>query len=71
MTFIEEIADQLARTVIAQMEQTGDEALPKEVARMLATSSPTTEEAFNTAMRVRLAESRARKVIADRATFQG
>lgn len=70
MTLIEQVADQLARDVLLQMEQTGDETLPRKVADMLATSSPTTEEAFNTALRVRIAEQRARALLARHAAGQ-
>lgn len=66
MGITEDIADKLAQDVIRQMDQTGDQDLAKEVAKTLGTSSTTTEEAFNTAMRVRLAETRARALMAKR-----
>lgn len=66
MGITEDIADKLAQDVIRQMEQTGDEDLAKDIAKTLGTSSATTEEAFNTAMRVRLAETRARRLMVKR-----
>lgn len=63
MSTAEDLADALARDTLEVMERTGDEGLPDEIANSLGASSPTTEEAFRTAMRVRLAECRARRLL--------
>jgi len=62
----EELADQLARETIAAAEQLGDENLIAEVAKVIGVASTTTQEAFMTAIRVRLSEVRARKFLAER-----
>ncbi|NNF72470.1 MAG: hypothetical protein HKN02_09790, partial [Rhodobacteraceae bacterium] len=46
-------------------EKTGDEGLIRRVADALATSSPTMEERFMTAVRIRRAELRARALLAE------
>jgi hypothetical protein len=60
MGVIEDMGDQLARDVIAAMEEIGDERLHDKVARVLLDASPTMQEAFLTAYRVRVAEKRGR-----------
>jgi len=62
----ENLADKLAQDVIKASEETGDEQLIDEIARALGTSSPTTEEMFRTFVRVRLAEQRARRLLAQK-----
>ncbi|EPX86201.1 hypothetical protein ruthe_01011 [Rubellimicrobium thermophilum DSM 16684] len=66
MGVIEDLADALARDVIAAAEELGDEQLIAEIGSVLGASSPTTQEAFMTSVRVRLAERRARRVLAER-----
>lgn len=61
----EDLADALARDVIAAMDELGDDRFYEKVSRMLADSSPTTQEAFMMAVRVRLAERRARRFLED------
>lgn len=61
-----EIADQLARDVMKQMQETGDEDLAREVSKVLASTSVPTEEAFNSAIRAFTADDRARAVLAKR-----
>ncbi len=65
MGITEDLADSLAKDVIAAEEKLGSEedALAKEIATVIGASSTTTQEAFLTAMRVRRAEARARKVL--------
>lgn len=60
---VQQLADALAKDTIAASLKLGDEDLVNEVAQVLATTSPTTEEAFRTAARVRLAEARARQYL--------
>ncbi len=66
MSTREELADALAHDVIEAMEATGHEKLWEEVAKEIGITSPTTQEAFVTAMRIRLAERRGRKFLEER-----
>lgn len=54
------LADALAKDTIAAAEKLGDDELVSEVAQVIGATSPSTEEAFRTAARVRMAEARAR-----------
>jgi hypothetical protein len=63
MGVIEDMGDQLARDVIAAMEETGDERLHEKISKVLLDASPTMQEAFLTAYRVRVAEMRGRKFL--------
>lgn len=62
----EELADRLAQDVIAAAEELGDDQLIAEVSKVIGAASTTTQEAFMTAIRVRLSEARARKYLAQR-----
>lgn len=62
----EEVAEALAQDVLRQMEDTGDDALVRDVRQVLGSTSVPTEEAFNAAMRVHTADRLARKLMADR-----
>jgi len=62
----EELADRLACDVIEAADLMDDESLAAEIARLMGASSTTMEEAFMTAVRVRLAEKRGRKFLEDR-----
>lgn len=66
MSITEDLADRLARDVIEAAELMADETLVADIAKVMAASSTTTEEAFLTAVRVRLAEKRGRKFLEDR-----
>ncbi|QQA44685.1 hypothetical protein [Pelagovum pacificum] len=63
MSFSEEVANRLAEDVIQVMEKLGEPRLHEEIAKSLGASSQTTEEAFRTAIRVLLAERRARDLL--------
>lgn len=63
MGVVEDMGDQLARDVIAAMEETGDERLHEKISKVLLDASPTMQEAFLTAYRVRVAEQRGRKFL--------
>lgn len=65
-SLMEEIADALARDVLRAMEQIGDENLVTEVGRVIGSSSTTTQEAFMTAVRIRMSEQRARRLLAEK-----
>ncbi|CUH65779.1 MAG: hypothetical protein VX083_12865 [Pseudomonadota bacterium] len=66
MGVTEDLADALAKDTIEAAEATGDERLIDEVAKQLGASSQTTQEAYMTAVRVRLAEKRARSFLQDK-----
>ncbi|MYM53966.1 hypothetical protein [Thalassovita mangrovi] len=66
MSVAEDLADALARDTIEAAEALNDDLLIDQVAKQLGASSQTTQEAFMTAVRVRLAEKRARKFLEGR-----
>ncbi len=53
---IEEVADGLAKRASDYLERTGDDTVEARMAAELGASSPTLQEAFTTAMRMRKAE---------------
>jgi hypothetical protein len=63
-TILETIADDFARDVLAAAEETGDEGIVDQVSKAIGQSSPTFQEAFNTAIRMRRAERRGREALA-------
>ena len=63
MAMLDDLADALARDVLAAMEELGDDRFFNDVSKVLSSSSPTLQEAFMTAVRVRLGEIRARKFV--------
>ena len=65
MGITEDLVDALAVDVIAAMDEMGDERFHERVSKVLLDLSPTTQEAFMMSMRVRLAERRGRKFLAE------
>jgi hypothetical protein len=65
MSVVDDLADKLARDTIKAMDALGDENLPDQVANVLGASSPSSEEIFRAAVRIRLAERRARNFLND------
>ena len=63
MSVLEDMGDALAREVIAAMEELGDDRFYDKVSKVLLDASPTMQEAFLTAYRVRVAEKRGREYI--------
>lgn len=63
MAILDDAADKLAIKALDLEEKTGNETLVRKVADALASSSPTMEETFLTAVRIRRAERRALRVI--------
>ena len=63
MSVLDEMGDKLARDVIEAMEELGDERFFDKVSKVLLDASPTMQEAFLTAYRVRRAEQRGRAFI--------
>ncbi len=64
MSKMEELADELAVSALDLEEETDDETVIKKIAEALGSLSPTFEEVFNTAIRMRRAERRAKRLIA-------
>ncbi|MDU8944977.1 hypothetical protein [Ovoidimarina sediminis] len=63
MPKVEDLADDLAQRALDLEDETGDETVIKKVGDALASLSPTFEEAYNTAIRMRRAERRGLAVI--------
>ena len=63
MSMLEEIADGLAKRAMELIDKTGDENLERRITEEIGTSSPTLQEYFSTAMRIRKAELRALKLL--------
>ena len=63
MGVLEDLADKLAQDTLQAAEELGDETLVTRISEELGASSQTTQEAFNTAIRMRRAERRAREVL--------
>jgi hypothetical protein len=66
MGVTEDLADQLAQDALKAEEITGDDRIVDDLANMMGATSQTAEEAFLTAVRVRRANTKARKMLADR-----
>lgn len=66
MGITEDPADAVSRDTIAVAEKLGHDNLIAEVSKVLGASSTTTQEAFMTAVRVRLSEKRARAYLKER-----
>ena len=60
MSFIQELADELAKDVLESQEELGSDTFYEQVGRVLLTASPTLQEAYMTSIRIRLAERRGR-----------
>lgn len=58
MALLEDVADGLAKRAAKLAIQLGDETLERRIADEVGASSPTLQEAFLTAMRIRKAETR-------------
>lgn len=60
MGVIEDLGDALARDVLEALDELGDDRFYEKVGKVLLDASPTMQDAFMTAVRVRLAERRGR-----------
>jgi hypothetical protein len=58
MSVLDEVADGLAKRVTEMMTDANDDAMERRIAAEVGASSPTLQEAFTTAMRLRKAELR-------------
>jgi hypothetical protein len=63
MSFVDDLADALARDVLEVMDEMEDDRFYEKVSRVLAASSPTLQESFMTCIRIRLSERRGRKFL--------
>ena len=63
MAILQDLTERLAVDVVAAMDETGDDRLHDKMAKILLDASPTTQEAFMTAVRVILAERKGRKLL--------
>lgn len=63
MDLLEQVADALAKDVLAAVDQTGNEDLVEDIKKTIGASSTTLEEAFMTAIRIRRAEARGRVML--------
>lgn len=66
MGVLEDLADNLAQDALAAAEELGDDRLVADIAKQLGASSPTMEEAYLTAIRIRSSEIRARAFLTAR-----
>ncbi len=64
MAILEDVADGLAQKAMELMLRTGDQTIEKRIADEIGASSPTLQETFLTAMRIRKAEQRAMDLLA-------
>ncbi|MBT8416354.1 MAG: hypothetical protein KJO42_02855 [Silicimonas sp.] len=63
MPLLEDVADGMAKRAAELYVKTGDETLERRVAEEIGASSPTLQEAFQTAMRIRKAEARGHAIL--------
>ena len=63
MSVLDDMGDALARDVLAAMVELEDDKLADKMSKILLDASPTMQEAFLTAYRVRVAEMRGRKFV--------
>jgi len=66
-SYLERVAGELADLALADQASSGDENIVENIGEILGSSSQTLQEAYLTAVRVRRAEARARKLLSDRA----
>ncbi len=64
MAFVDTVAERLAEETFETAEELGQPELVEQVGRTLGESSPTLQEAFNTAIRYLRAEARAKAMLA-------
>ena len=63
MSALQTLADQLAEDVLAAEVELNDDRFYEKIAKVLMAASPTFQEAFMTAIRIRLAERRGREFL--------
>ena len=60
MALLQDLTEALARDTMAAMDEFGDDRLHERVSKVILDMSPTTQEAYMTAMRALLAERKGR-----------
>lgn len=68
MALLDDMADEIAQLALQDEAATGDDQIVVKIGEILGSSSQTLQEAYLTAIRVRRAEARARRMLQDRAT---
>ena len=63
MALLDDVADGLAKRTVELMDDINDETLERRISQEIGSSSPTLEEAFLTAMRIRKAEIRGQAIL--------
>jgi hypothetical protein len=63
MGILQDLTEKLAQDVIDAQEELGDDRFYEKVSKVLLDMSPTTQESYLTAVRVILAERKARKYL--------
>ena len=63
MAVVDELSDALAKDVLAAQDEMDNDRFYLEVAKVLSTLSPSMEEGFLTAIRIRMAERRGREFL--------
>ena len=63
MSYVEDVANDLAARALAEAERTGNEKIVDQVSEILGASSQTLQESYLTFVRVRRAEARARALL--------
>jgi len=66
MSYYADLIDKLALDVMKAADDLGDDRLTETIAQAIGASSPTTEELFRTAVRIRAAEARARRMLEEK-----
>jgi hypothetical protein len=66
MSYYADLIDKLALDVLKAAEELDDDRLAETIAQAIGASSPTTEELFRTAVRIRMAEARARRMLEEK-----
>ena len=65
-SYLDKVANELADLALADQAASGDIAIVDQIGEVLGASSQILQEAYSTAVRIRLAEARARDILADR-----
>ncbi len=63
MALLDDVADGLAKRTVELMDDINDESLERRISEEIGASSPTLQEAFLTAMRIRKAEIRGKAIL--------
>ncbi len=66
MALLDDMADEIAVSALADELRSGDDKIVAQVGEILGASSQTLQEAYLTAIRVRRAEKRAKALLAER-----